>query len=114
MDSSILTMMHGVGVLPVHEHRRAIAADPAVYARIPRVQRAESRAHGLARLVLIRFLQVAQTVTVHHGALAYPEYATGEGSASAMAQEGRCTMSQSGTPIPGATSSSTTMKPSPS
>ena len=26
---------------------------------------------GLDRLELIRFLQVAQTITVHHGALAY-------------------------------------------
>ena len=31
----------------------------------------ESRTHGLDRLELIRFLQVAQTITVHHGALAY-------------------------------------------
>jgi integrase len=31
----------------------------------------ESRTHGLDRLEPIRFLQVAQTITVHHGALAY-------------------------------------------
>ena len=31
----------------------------------------ESRTQGLDRLELIRFLQVAQTITVHHGALAY-------------------------------------------
>src|SRR6478609_4218392 len=48
-----------------------IPADPAVYARLPKVQRDESRTQGLDRLELIRFLQVAQTITVHHGALAY-------------------------------------------
>ncbi len=48
-----------------------IAADPAVYARLPRVQQDESRTQGLDRLELIRFLQVAQTITVHHGALAF-------------------------------------------
>jgi integrase len=48
-----------------------IAADPAVYARLPKVHRDESRTQGLDRLELIRFLQVAQTLTVHHGALAY-------------------------------------------
>ena len=32
----------------------------------------ETRTQGLDRLELIRFLQVAQTLTVHHGALAYP------------------------------------------
>ena len=31
----------------------------------------ETRTQGLDRLELIRFLQVAQTLTVHHGALAY-------------------------------------------
>ena len=31
----------------------------------------ESRTQGLDRLELIRFLQIAQTITVHHGALAY-------------------------------------------
>ncbi len=48
-----------------------IPADPAVYARLPKVQRDQSRTQGLDRLELIRFLQVAQTITVHHGALAY-------------------------------------------
>jgi integrase len=42
-----------------------------VYARLPKVHSDESRTHGLDRLELIRFLQVAQTITVHHGALAY-------------------------------------------
>ncbi len=48
-----------------------IVADPVVYARLPKVHRDESRTQGLDRLELIRFLQVAQTLTVHHGALAY-------------------------------------------
>lgn len=48
-----------------------IMSDPAVNARLPRVNRDESRTQGLDRLELIRFLQVAQTITVHHGALAY-------------------------------------------
>jgi integrase len=48
-----------------------IVADPAVYARLPKVHSDESRTEGLDRLELIRFLQVAQTITVHHGALAY-------------------------------------------
>ena len=48
-----------------------IGSDPAVYARLPKVHRDESRTHGLDRLELIRFLQITQTPTVHHGALAY-------------------------------------------
>jgi hypothetical protein len=48
-----------------------ITADPAVYARLPKVYFEESCTQGLDRLELIRFLQVATTITVHHGALAY-------------------------------------------
>ena len=48
-----------------------IPGDPAVYARLPKIHPDESRTQGLDRLELIRFLQVAQTITVHHGALAY-------------------------------------------
>lgn len=48
-----------------------IAAGPAVYARLPRVQRDVSRTQGLDRRELIRFLQVAQTISVNHGAPAY-------------------------------------------
>jgi integrase len=48
-----------------------IPSDPAVYARLPKVESDESRTQGLDRLELIRFLQVAQTITVHHGALAH-------------------------------------------
>jgi hypothetical protein len=48
-----------------------ISSDPAVYARLPKVHRDESRTQGLCRLELIRFLQVAQSISVYHGALAY-------------------------------------------
>ncbi|MQW78187.1 tyrosine-type recombinase/integrase [Nocardioides sp. dk4132] len=72
MDSSIVTMMHGVhGFFRFAHIDGLITADPAVYARLPKVQHDESRTQGLDRLELIRFLQVAQTLTVHHGALAF-------------------------------------------
>ena len=72
MDSSIVTMMHGVrGYFRFAHIDGLITADPAVYARLPKVQCDESRTQGLDRLELIRFLQVAQTITVHHGALAF-------------------------------------------
>ena len=72
MDSSVVTMMHGVRGFFRYAHIDGlITADPAVYARLPRVHRDESRTQGLDRLELIRFLQVAQTLTVHHGALAF-------------------------------------------
>ncbi|WP_051706581.1 tyrosine-type recombinase/integrase [Nocardioides aequoreus] len=71
-DSSIVTMMHGVrGFFRFAHIDGLIAADPAIYARLPKVQHDESRTQGLDRLELIRFLQVAQTITVHHGALAF-------------------------------------------
>jgi hypothetical protein len=47
------------GVLPVRAHRRSIAADPAVYARLPKIQADETRPQGLDWLKFIRFLQVA-------------------------------------------------------
>lgn len=72
MDSSVVTMMHGVrGFFRFAHIDGLIPSDPAVYARQPKVHRDESRTQGLDRLELIRFLQVAQTITVHHGALAY-------------------------------------------
>lgn len=37
----------------------------------PKLHHDESRTQGLDRLEVIRFLQVARTITVHHGALAY-------------------------------------------
>jgi hypothetical protein len=58
-------------VLPLRPHRRPHPSDPAVYARLPKVHRDESRTQGLDRLELIWFLQVAQTISVHYGALAY-------------------------------------------
>ncbi len=72
MDSSVNTMMHAVrGYFRFAHIDGIIGADPAVYARLPKIHRDESRTQGLDRLELIRFLQVAQTITVHHGALAY-------------------------------------------
>ena len=72
MDSSVVTMMHGVRGFFRYAHIDGlISSDPAVYARLPKVHRDESRTQGLDRLELIRFLQVAQTLTVHHGALAF-------------------------------------------
>ncbi len=72
MDSSVLTMMHAVrGIFRFAHIDGLIGSDPAVYARLPKIHRDESRTQGLDRLELIRFLQIAQTLTVHHGALAY-------------------------------------------
>jgi integrase len=65
-------MMHAVrGYFRFAHIDGRITADPAVYARLPKVHGDESRTQGLDRLELIRFLQVAQTISVHHGALAY-------------------------------------------
>jgi integrase/recombinase XerD len=72
MPSSVNTMMHGVrGFFRFAHIDGLIPADPAVYARLPRVHQDETRTQGLDRLELIRFLQTAQTISVHHGALAY-------------------------------------------
>jgi len=72
MDSSVNTMMHAVrGYFRFAYIDGTIPADPAVYARLPKVHRDECRTQGLDSLELIRFLQVAQTITVHHGALAH-------------------------------------------
>ena len=72
MDSSVSTTMHAVrGFFRFAHIDGLIPSDPAVYARLPKIHRDESRTQGLDRLELIRFLQVAQTITVHHGALAY-------------------------------------------
>jgi integrase/recombinase XerD len=72
MDSSVVTMVHAVrGYFRFAHIDALISSDPAVYARLPKIHRDESRTHGLDRLELIRFLQVAQTLSVHHGALAY-------------------------------------------
>ncbi len=72
MASSVTTMMQAVrGYFRFAHIDGTIASGPAVYARLPKVHADESRTHGLDRLELIRFLQVAQTISVHHGALAY-------------------------------------------
>src|SRR5450631_1257178 len=72
MDSSVNTMMHAVrGYFRFAHIDGLISSDPAVYVRLPEIHRDESRTQGLDRLELIRFLQIAQTLTVHHGALAY-------------------------------------------
>jgi integrase/recombinase XerD len=72
MDSSVVTMMHAVrGFFRFAHIDGLIVSDPAVNARLPKVHRDESRTQGLDRLELIRSLQVAQTLTLHHGALAY-------------------------------------------
>lgn len=71
-DSSINTMLHGVRGFSRFAHIDGlIAADPAVYARLPKIHADATRTQGLDRLELIRFLQIAQTLTVHHGALAF-------------------------------------------
>lgn len=71
MDSSVETMMYGVrGYFRFAHIDGTITADPAVYARLPKVHRDESRAQGLDRIELICFLQVSQTIAVHHVALA--------------------------------------------
>jgi integrase len=72
MPSSINTMMHGIrGFFRFAHIDGLVPSDPAVYARLPKIHQDESRTQGLDRLELIRILQVAQTITVHHGALAY-------------------------------------------
>lgn len=72
MDSSVKTEMHAIrGLFKFAHIDGTIPADPAVYARLPKINQDETRTQGLDRLELIRFLQVAQTITVHHGALAY-------------------------------------------
>jgi hypothetical protein len=65
MDSSVNTMMHAVrGYFRFAHIDGLIGSDPAVYARLPKVHRDESCTQGLDRLELIRFLQIAQTLTV--------------------------------------------------
>jgi integrase/recombinase XerD len=65
-------MIHGVrGFFRFAHLDGLITADPAVFARLPKIHIDESRTQGLDRLELTRFLQLSQTITVHHGALAY-------------------------------------------
>src|SRR4051812_27522823 len=58
-------------LLPLRPHRRPHRLRPGRLRAAPEIQADESRTQGLDRPELIRFLQVAQTLTVHHGALAY-------------------------------------------
>jgi hypothetical protein len=63
MASSTTTMMHGVRGFFRFAHIDGLSpADPAVYARLPKIHSDESRTQGLDRLELIRFLQIAQTI----------------------------------------------------
>ncbi len=56
MDSSVVTMKHAVrGYFRFAHIDGLISSDPAVYARLPKIHRNESRTHGLDRLELIRF-----------------------------------------------------------
>jgi integrase/recombinase XerD len=72
MTSTVNTMMHAVrGYFRFAHIDGLITADPAVYSRLPKIHADESRTQGLDRLELIRFLQVAQTISLHHGALGY-------------------------------------------
>ena len=72
MASTINTSMHGIrGYFKFAHIDGQITADPAVYARLPKVHCDESRTNGLDRLELIRFLKVAPTISTHHSALAY-------------------------------------------
>lgn len=66
------TSMHAVRGFFRFAHIDAlIRSHTAAYAQLPRVESDESRTQGLDRLELIRFRQVTQTITVHHGALAH-------------------------------------------
>jgi integrase len=72
MASSVNTSMHAVrGFFRFAHIDGLIPNDPAVYARLPKIHSDGSRTQGLDRLELIRFLRVAQTITVHHGAVAH-------------------------------------------
>lgn len=72
MASTINTNMHAVkGFFRFAHIDGQIPSDPAVYARLPKVHSDESRTNGLDRLELIRFIQVAQTLGTHYGALGY-------------------------------------------
>jgi site-specific recombinase XerD len=72
-DSSICTMMHGVrGLFRFAHIDGLITADPAVYVRLPKVHANATRTQALDRLELIRFLQIAHTVCIHHGCVGLP------------------------------------------
>lgn len=58
-------------ILQIRSHRRPDSKRPRGLRPTPEGHHDESRTQGLDRLELIRFLQVAQTISVHHGALAF-------------------------------------------
>jgi len=69
---TVVTMMYAArGYSRLAHIDGLIGSDPAVDARLPEIHRDGSRTQGLDRLELIRFPQVAQTLSVHHGALAH-------------------------------------------
>jgi hypothetical protein len=62
MDASVVTMMPAVrGYLRFAHIDGVIGSDPAVYARVPKVHRDESRTQGLERLELISFSRSPRT-----------------------------------------------------
>src|SRR4029078_8869472 len=72
MDSSVVSMMNGVrGFFRFAHIDGLIPADPAVYARLPKVQRDESRTQGLDRLEVMRVLQGAAAINGPHGGVAH-------------------------------------------
>jgi integrase/recombinase XerD len=69
-DSSINTMLHGVrGFFRFAHIDGLIAADPAVYARLPKLHADEIRTQGLDRLELIRLPRPTQDRTRSDAAL---------------------------------------------
>jgi integrase/recombinase XerD len=69
-DSSINTMLHGVrGFFRFAHIDGLIAADPAVYARLPKIHADEIRTQGLDRLELIRLPRPTQDRTRSDAAL---------------------------------------------
>jgi integrase/recombinase XerD len=72
MDSSVVTSMHAVrGFFRFAHVDGLIGSDPAVYARLPKIHRDESRTPRAGPARVDPVFQVAQTITVHHGALAF-------------------------------------------
>ncbi len=71
MDLSIVAMMHGVCGFFRRTHRRANPSGPGGLCEAANDHHAESAPQVSTPLELIRFLQVARTLTVHHGALAH-------------------------------------------
>ena len=71
--SSVNTMMHGVRGFFRFAHIDGLTtADPAVYARLPKIHSDESRTQGLDRLELIRFLRWSKVTDTPLLVLALP------------------------------------------